>query len=336
MSENVKNYSALCSKIGVGMLLFYSFFTLGSVGVEVFSELSKRLMDKLNSEIIYEILSAVIYFFSFSCAAFILRKMTKDLPCSRPIYTSFKLDKWFLCSMIAIIAVNFTLSYVNAVMVSSLSPSFASEIASSSIDIGERPLSEVVIFFVLAIFSTAVVPAICEEYLFRGAILTNLLPYGKTTAILASALLFGLMHQNPLQILYTTLMGVVIGYVYIKTKSIWACMILHFINNFITVLEEYLPVLTKIDWIGELLDFIIMISGAIALLIIVLRKNTEPSIEENGSFGKFYERGMDVEEYALNIPTGQKIKYFFRPTVIIYTVICLLSIVSVLFIFMGG
>ena len=95
MSENVKNYSALCSKIGVGMLLFYSFFTLGSVGVEVFSELSKRLMDKLNSEIIYEILSAVIYFFSFSCAAFILRKMTKDLPCSRPIYTSFKLDKWF-------------------------------------------------------------------------------------------------------------------------------------------------------------------------------------------------------------------------------------------------
>ena len=45
---------------------------------------------------------------------------------------------------------------------------------------------------------------------------------------------------------------------------------------------------------------------------------------------------MDVEEYALNIPTGQKIKYFFRPTVIIYTVICLLSIVSVLFIFMGG
>ena len=37
------------------------------------------------------------------------------------------------------------------------------------------------------------VPALCEEFLFRGCILSNLLPYGKTTAILASAVLFSMI-----------------------------------------------------------------------------------------------------------------------------------------------
>ena len=338
MSENVKLYSSICSKIGAAMLIFYSFYTVGTFVISIFFELSSALLDidKLELYIVYEILSAVIYFLSFSGAAFILRKLTKKSPCSKPIYTSFKINKWFWCSIVAIIAVNFTLSYVNMVMVSSISPSFANAIMSSGgSDMEGKPFAELVIYFVLSIISTAVVPAICEEYLFRGAILTNLLPFGKTTAILASALLFGLMHQHPLQILYTTLMGVVIGYVYIKTKSIWACIILHFANNFITVLEEYLPLLTKLEWIDDVLDFSIMVLGAVALLLVFLKNDKEPSIEANGSFGVVYERGMDAEEYELNIPTSQKIKLFFRPTVIIFSAISLASMGLVLLAFLG-
>lgn len=335
MSSNEETYSTVCSKIGVGMLLFYAFFVLSAVGVEFFSVFSDFFASDFESEVIYEILSAVAYFFSFSGAAYIIRKTVNKLPCSKPIYTSFKFNKWIAYAIVAIIAVNFTLAYVNAVMVSSLSPSFASELDAGGIDMEGRSQSEILVFFAISVFSTAIVPAVCEEYLFRGAVLTNLMPFGKTTAILGSALLFGLMHQNPLQILYTTLMGVVIGFLYVKTKSIWMCMILHFANNFITVLEEYLPLLTKLEWIGDVLDLSVMILGGIALLFIILKKDKEPTIEENGSFGVLYEKGMDFEEYELNVSSAQKVKLFFRPTVIIYTCICVFSMVAALLAFVN-
>ena len=330
MSENVKMYSKLCSKIGFALLIFYAAFTLGTFAVAIFSLIAEKIVGAFTADIMYEIFAAIVYFFSFSGAAFILRRMTHDLPCSRRIYTSFKLNKWIVMSIVAIIAVNFTLAYLNTIMITSLSPRFASSVASSSSDMAGKPMSHVILFFVLSIISTAVVPAICEEYLFRGAILTNLMPFGKTVAILASAFLFGLMHQNPLQILYTTLMGVVIGFVYVKTKSIWICMIIHFFNNLITVLEEYLPILTGLNWIDEILNFSVMVFGAIALVLLLFKNDKEPSIEESGSFGVVCDSGLDVEEIELDLPRKKKLKHFFAPTVIIYTVICVFLMIKTL------
>ena len=330
MSENVKNYSKLCSKIGLAMLLFYAFFTLSTFAVALVSSLLEASVGKFASEVVYEIFAAIVYFFSFSVAAFILRKITKDAIGARPIYTSFKIDKWIMLSIVAIIAVNFTVAYLNTVIITSLSPSLASNLASTPSEMEGRPLGEVAVFFVLSIISTAVVPAVCEEYLFRGAVLTRLLPFGRTTAIIGSAFLFGFMHQNPLQLLYTTLMGVVIGYVYVKTKSIWVCILIHFANNFISVLEEYLPILTKVEWIDDVLDIAVMVVGAIALLLIVLKKDKEPSIEKNGSFGAINGIGLDVEEYELDLSQGQKVRRFFAPTVIIYSVICIFTMVITL------
>ena len=335
MSDNVKNYSKICSKIGFAMLLFYAFFTLSAFAVAIISTISEILMGTFEAEVMYEILAAIAYFFSFSGAAFILRAMTKKYPSSRPIYTSFRFNKWTALLIIAIVAVNFTLAYVNTVMITSLAPDFAAELASSTSSMEGRPISEVIVFFILSIISTAIVPAICEEYLFRGAVLTNLMPYGKTTAIVASSFLFGLMHQNPLQLLYTTLMGVVIGYVYVKTKSIWVCIIIHFVNNFVTVVEEYLPILTRVTWISGLIDLLIMLSGAVALILIIFKKDSESGVEQNGSFGVIYESGMDFEEYELALPRGEKLKRFFSVTVVIYTVICMFSIVSTFLSFFG-
>jgi len=82
-----------------------------------------------------------------------------------------------------------------------------------------------------------VVPAFVEELLFRGLILENLLPCGKTVAILGSAFLFGMMHQNAEQLLYATGAGVVFGWIYVRTRSIWPCILAHFINNFYSVMQ---------------------------------------------------------------------------------------------------
>lgn len=91
---------------------------------------------------------------------------------------------------------------------------------------------------VLSYMAVAAVPAFCEELLFRGLALTQLLPFGKTTAVIGSALLFGLMHGNPAQMLYATVAGLVLGMIAVRSGSIWAGVLIHLLNNMISVLDE--------------------------------------------------------------------------------------------------
>lgn len=334
--DNKKYYSQTCSKIGLALLIFYGFFTISAFGVALFDAVLKNLFTlNFTSEVIYEVLSAIAYFISFSGAAFILRRMCRSFPTATPIYTSFKPQKWIFAAIVSAIAVNFSFSYLNTKIFTLVSPMFEKTMASSSSNLEGRPMSEVAILFVLAIFSTAIVPAICEEYLFRGAILGLLLPFGRTVAIIGSSVLFGFMHQNPLQLFYTVFMGVILGYIYVKTKSIWACVLLHFFNNLITVVEDFLPVFTGVEWIVMLVDFLVLAAGAICLVALIFKKDKQPQPDTDGSFGRLYEVGVDVEEFKLDMTVKEKIRSFFAPTVIVYLVICALSILGTLVLFMG-
>lgn len=334
--DNKKYYSQTCSKIGLALLIFYGFFTISAFGVALFDAVLKNLFTlNFTSEVIYEVLSAIAYFISFSGAAFILRRMCRSFPTATPIYTSFKPQKWIFAAIVSAIAVNFSFSYLNTKIFTLVSPMFEKTMASSSSNLEGRPMSEVAILFVLAIFSTAIVPAICEEYFFRGAILGLLLPFGRTAAIIGSSVLFGFMHQNPLQLFYTVFMGVILGYIYVKTKSIWACVLLHFFNNLITVVEDFLPVFTGVEWIVMLVDFLVLAAGAICLVALIFKKDKQPQPDTDGSFGRLYEVGVDVEEFKLDMTVKEKIRSFFAPTVIVYLVICALSILGTLVLFMG-
>jgi len=90
---------------------------------------------------------------------------------------------------------------------------------------------------VLVLLTLAVTPAICEEVLFRGFVLSSLHKKSTTWAIVLSALLFGLMHvltANVLAIerfLPTTFMGLILGWLAIRTASIWPGMLLHVLHN---------------------------------------------------------------------------------------------------------
>lgn len=334
--NNVDYYSKTCSKIGFWMLIFYASFTLSAFFLAIVELAFSKVITKFSSEVIFGLLSAICYFLSFSGAAFFLRRGCRELPNSRPIYTSFKFNKWTVFIVLSVIAINFSVSYLNTSFFTSLFPRISANLVPSAVsDLAGRKTSELTVLFLIEILSTAIVPAICEEYLFRGAILTNLLPFGKSTAIFASAFLFGMMHQNPMQILYTTLMGIVIGYVYVKTRSIWVCMILHFCNNLVTVLEEYLPAFTKSIWLIYLLDLIVVLAGAVSVLLLLLHKSKEYNPEKDGSFGVVGERGMDVEEMTLELSSKEKIKRFFATTVIVYTAISIFSMLKTLVSFMG-
>ncbi|HEY3439836.1 MAG TPA: ABC transporter permease subunit/CPBP intramembrane protease [Paludibaculum sp.] len=77
----------------------------------------------------------------------------------------------------------------------------------------------------------ALTPAICEELLFRGLILSGFRRLGMWPAILATSLLFGLAHASIYRMLPTMALGILFGYAVWKTNSIAAGMICHALNN---------------------------------------------------------------------------------------------------------
>lgn len=83
----------------------------------------------------------------------------------------------------------------------------------------------------------AVLGPVIEEYIFRWKLLNRLRPLGEKAAILFSALMFGLLHGNLSQILYATAIGVVLGYVAIKTGRLkYNCLLHILINSYSTLL----------------------------------------------------------------------------------------------------
>ena len=83
----------------------------------------------------------------------------------------------------------------------------------------------------------AVLPAICEELAFRGFILSGLRRLNnKWLAILVSSLFFGIAHQLLQQSISAFVVGLLIGYIAVQTKSIFPCMIYHLIHNSLPLL----------------------------------------------------------------------------------------------------
>ena len=90
----------------------------------------------------------------------------------------------------------------------------------------------------------AVVPAICEELAFRGFMLSGLRRLqNKWLAILICSLFFGVAHQMLQQSIAAFLVGILIGFIAIRSNSIFPCVVYHLIHN-------ALPILMA-SWLGE-------------------------------------------------------------------------------------
>lgn len=93
---------------------------------------------------------------------------------------------------------------------------------------------------IMSLLCTAVLPAIFEETTYRGLGMQMLSAVkDEKTVILIMGLLFGLGHQFILQTGYAFVAGMAFAYFAIKTKSIIPGMIIHFINNGLSVISEY-------------------------------------------------------------------------------------------------
>ncbi len=158
----------------------------------------------------------------------------------------------------------------------------------------ELPLTNVGWLFVNLLL-LGVVPAICEELLFRGVIFGGLRKsYSSTTSILLTGLLFAMMHQNIMQFIYPFILGCVLSAVMDKTHNILYPILIHMFNNFTTIIISYIFVtvnkvedtskLFNTEWWGIIVAILLAVVTCVILWLIYrfyLQKHEKT--EENGS-----------------------------------------------------
>lgn len=86
-----------------------------------------------------------------------------------------------------------------------------------------------------SLLQTALVPAFIEEFVIRGVVMQSLRRYGDAFAIVTSAAVFALMHGNMIQIPFAFIAGMALGYIVIRTGTMWTGIIIHFLNNALAV-----------------------------------------------------------------------------------------------------
>ena len=93
-------------------------------------------------------------------------------------------------------------------------------------------------------FAIGLLAPVCEELVFRGAVLRALLRWTPRhwLAIAISALLFALIHANPIQMPHAFLVGLLLGWLYYRTDSIVPGIVYHWVNNSIAyVVYNFYP-----------------------------------------------------------------------------------------------
>lgn len=124
---------------------------------------------------------------------------------------------------------------------------------------------------VLNVLMLCVVPAVCEELVFRAGLHRLTAGLGAKVYVVVSAVCFALFHGNLYQIFYAFALGVLLAYLYLRTGKIVLCMAVHFCINLVgTVAAMYLAAST----VGAtLLGLFVMVCIAAGLVLLALEKS---------------------------------------------------------------
>lgn len=89
-----------------------------------------------------------------------------------------------------------------------------------------------------AFLKVVIIAPVVEESIFRGVIMHGLMRnYSKGTAVFFSGLLFALFHMNPWQFTATFLLGMLLGWIMVRTRNIGLCILTHAMNNLLVLLS---------------------------------------------------------------------------------------------------
>ena len=129
----------------------------------------------------------------------------------------------------------------------------------------------------LGLFVMGLLPAVCEELLFRGVIFNAFREYGTKCAVVFSALMFAILHMDVTNFIGPFVMGIVFGLMTVKTNRLIYPMIAHlFVNTAATILTYAFQFDVFMDFYNDFI-ILIMVTSLIAIIPLtsLFRKRSE-------------------------------------------------------------
>ena len=162
----------------------------------------------------------------------------------------------------------------------------------------------------MSYLTIAIIPALAEEFAFRGIVMGMLKKYSGALALIVSSAIFGLMHGNIVQIPFAFCGGLVFGFIALKTNSLLPGILIHFFNNGISVTLDILQNETPLTENTVNIIFAVLMIVLCILSFIFIRK----IIKTKKDFFSFSDSNK-------GIPFREKMKTVCgSPTLIVYTV----------------
>ena len=331
MNPNERYFRHIVTAIGGTLVLFLTFLWLFQIGIGLLYEvLSQLLFSPIARDVAYSLCYCVGYLASFILPVLLLKLLIQRRGFAyRPMRVRLNVSALWLLAVPACIAIVFAASHVNAALTDIFTPFPSAEDLLGG-DVTPAPALHKV---VLSFMTVCVVPGFCEEFLFRGAVLENLLPFGRTNAILISALLFALAHQTPSQVFYAFAAGIVLGLVYERTRSILPVTLMHIFNNLASVLLDLIshraPTDAKSGLYLLVFELTMLFVGVLSIALLIRRFGMWEKSFEDGVFG-VGDESVDAEA-ACPITRGTAIRTFWQPLMLIFIVFCAVQILTTMF-----
>ena len=175
------------------------------------------------------LLIAYLAFFGivFPLAALLLRR----LPAAAPEKGNIRAQHFFAFLPILFLC-SFVGSQLSQWLVALLADAFGLQTGSA---LGTLLLTHPLVM----VFVLLVAAPLCEEWFFRKLLLDRARIYGEKLAIFVSALLFACYHTSVYQFFYAFFVGLIFGYLYLRTGRLWVTTLMHAIFNLVCSILPY-------------------------------------------------------------------------------------------------
>ncbi len=168
----------------------------------------------------------------------------------------------------------------------------------------------------VAFIATVIIAPLVEEFAFRGAVLGGMRKYGDGPAIIISAVMFGLVHGNLRQIPFAFLSGIALGFITVKSGSLWMSIIAHAVNNGIAFASSLLANRLSAETLIVFNVFLLV------LLTLCLFAAVALPACRSAEFFKISKAETETPE------TGSAIIFFTSPFIIGYIVLVIIRVAS--------
>ncbi len=334
MTLNELYYKKVISSIGWTLVIWWGLIQgFGVLLVLLQFLLSVFSPSEVVSNVVYQLIYAAGYLTVFLLPVCFLRLFLKGNGCPpQPMRLSPSPSPWLPLFVFAGLVSCLSATQLNAALVSVLD--FSSFLSENLLDGTENmePYEIVLHWIVISI-----IPGFCEEFLFRGAILENCLPFGRSKAVFISAFLFSMMHQNPEQLFYTFVAGIVLGLLYEWTGSIWCGIVVHLLNNFVSLLETVFyngaGNSAERSMMLFLLEGTIYFLGILSVCILIFRFLPQKAKWQDGFFGRELPATDSYAQYPVD--EAGSIRLFCTPSMLLFLGLCVLQTVALILMTVG-